>query len=75
MSRIADAICDHRGLHNNSMGRTIYNYLPKAPNGAIPSNKIADEICTRLANGDLKVFSDPTNNQSPLIPSNNCKCK
>ena len=34
----------------------------------------AEEICKRMQNGDLKVFLDPNNNQSPLIPSQNCKC-
>ena len=61
-------------LHNNQMGRTIYNYLPKSTSGHIPTFKIADEICKRLQNGDLKVFSDPSNNQSTLVPSHNCKC-
>ncbi len=53
---------------------TIYNYLPKNPNGSIPTHILAEEICKRMQNGDLKVFLDPNNNQSPLIPSQNCKC-
>lgn len=61
-------------LHNNAMGINIYNYLPKNPNGSIPNHILAEEICKRMQNGDLKVFSDPNNNQSSLIPSHNCKC-
>ena len=61
-------------LHNNAMGRSIYNSLPKPNNGALPTHVISAEICERLENGDLKVFSVPSNNQSPLVPSNNCKC-
>ncbi|MBK9736032.1 MAG: hypothetical protein IPO92_14170 [Saprospiraceae bacterium] len=61
-------------LHNNAKGISIYNSLPKNPNGSIPSHTLADEICKQLENGELKVFSDPTDNQSSLISSNNCEC-
>ena len=61
-------------LHNNAQGISAYISLPKNINGFVPANILAEEICNRLANGDMKVFSDFSNDQSPLVSSSNCKC-
>lgn len=54
-------------FYNNSVGHSYGD-------SNLSDDVIAEEICAKLANGDLKVFDDPDDDDSNLISSSECSC-